>query len=191
VFLGGAREKVDRIRTVLPDAVFATWTTVAEVLREAIANPPRDPVVPESRMAGYAGVPLASKLGIQAGLVVGLIGAPGGFVESLQLPCDVRLQVEPDGSPLPVGCDLTIWFVHTPDELNAGMDAMSQALGDGRLWIAWRKASAMRAAGIPGSAAITQQAVRGTAMAAGLVDFKICAIDQTWSALLFKRRRSG
>jgi hypothetical protein len=78
VFVGGQPEKLARVREVLPDAVFTEWAEIGPALEEAIAAPPADPVAPKSVFAAYERVPLARKLGIGPGTVVGLADAPGG-----------------------------------------------------------------------------------------------------------------
>lgn len=67
VFAGGEPEKVERVRGVLPDAVYTDWRRIGGALKRAIAHPPIDPVVPESSLAGYSATPLPRKLGIRAG----------------------------------------------------------------------------------------------------------------------------
>jgi hypothetical protein len=181
VFAGGAPEKVARVRKLLPDAVFTPWSRIRGALRRALAHPPADPVVPGSVMAGYAGRPLAAKLGIKPDQVVGLIGAPEGIERTLG-----RL---PEGATLRRGargrCDLLIWFTRSRAELGRRVDRVAARLESGAVWIAWpKKGSAL-------AADLTQGEVRRAGLAAGLVDYKICAIDETWSGLLFTRRRAG
>jgi CheY-like chemotaxis protein len=75
VFVDGAPEKIDRIRALLPDAVYTDWKRLRGALRSALRRPPAAPVVP-GPMAGYSGTPLPKKLGIKPGSVVALRGAP-------------------------------------------------------------------------------------------------------------------
>ena len=73
-------------------------------------------------------------------------------------------------------------MVRQPADLKRGLPRMSTGLEKAHVWIAWQKG---------GSAAkgdLTQPVVRALALAAGLVDYKICSIDSDWSVLLFKRR---
>ena len=87
IFVEGAPEKVERIRTLLPDAVYTTWSNIDDSLKGAIANPPAKPVVPGSVMDAYAGTPLPKKLGIKSGSVIALVNAPEGFEATLgELP---------------------------------------------------------------------------------------------------------
>jgi len=87
VFVDGETEKVERVKNLLPDAVYTTWSRIRGALKMAIANPPSNPVVPRSLLEAYAGTHLPKKLGIKAGSVVALIGAPKGFEKTLgELP---------------------------------------------------------------------------------------------------------
>jgi hypothetical protein len=181
VLVEGDPQKVARIRELLPDATYTTWSSIRSALKRAIAHQPAAPIVPRSRLVGYAGKPLAVKLGIRTGATVGLEGAPQGFTDLLgELPERVQLR---DG--VQAGCDLALWFVRSCDELRGGLDGMEGRLGDHPLWIIWPKQGSALAGDL------TQQVVRDTGLAAGWVDYKVCAVDATWSGLLFRRRRKG
>jgi CheY-like chemotaxis protein len=181
VFVEGASDKVDRVRALLPDAVFTTWSDIGPALRGGIAKPPTDPVVPASRMAGYAGVPLSRKLGITEGSVVSLVDPPEDFAAQLHdLPQGAVLR---DG--LRGRADLIVWFARSQSAMRRRMDQIAVRAAESPVWIAWPKKSS----GVESD--LTQQAVRRTAEAAGLVDYKIIAIDSTWSGLLFTRRPGG
>ncbi len=181
VFVEGAVEKVERVRALLPDAVYTTWPDIGPALRKAIAEPLRDPIVPDSRMAGYAGVPLANKLGITEGAVVSLVDAPEGFAAQLgDLPEGVALR---DG--LRGRADLVVWFARSQNAMRRRMNQIAVRAAESPVWIAWPKKSS----GV--ECDLTQQIVRCAAEAAGLVDYKIIAIDSTWSGLLFTRRPGG
>ncbi len=179
IFIGGPPVKVARIKELLPDAVYTSWERIGNALPEAITNPPVDPVVPASQFAAYAGKPLIDKLGIQTNSVVGLVSAPPDFGNTLgTLPEGAELREGPSGE-----CDLFIWFTRSRAELEEGLPQMVDLAGQGPLWIAWpKKASRM-------TTDLTQQQVRDAGLAAGLVDYKICSIDKTWSGLLFTRRK--
>jgi len=181
LFVDGNPAKVARIRELLPDATYISWDEVGAALAGAIAAQLADPVVPGSAFAAYAGRPLAGKLGIKAGSTVALAGAPSDFRDTLgQLPDQVDLAGFDNHSGL---ADLTIWFVRSASELEQGMAGMAARLGQGALWIAWpKKGSAL-------ATDLSQQQVRAAGLVAGLVDYKICAIDGTWSALLFRQRK--
>jgi len=178
VFLGGEPEKVAGIEKVLPDAVYATWRGFRGALRRAIDHPPAE-VGERTRMAGYSGTPLPKKLGIKEGATVALVSAPVGFEKTLgPLPRNVRLNRRAAGKP-----DLVIWFTRSRKELTTRIDDLGVLAGAGGLWIAWPK----KASGVQTD--VDQTLVRHTGLGAGLVDFKICAIDDTWSGLRFARRK--
>jgi hypothetical protein len=180
VFVGGDPDKVVRVRQLLPDAVYAEWRSIRGAIRQAIQNPPTDPVKPGA-MAGYSGTPLPKKLGIKTGSVVALLGAPDDFEETLgKLPDEVRLRRQARGR-----CDLVLLFSKTLAELERRFPAAVRTTAEGgSLWIAWPKT----ASGV--ATDLTQNKVRGYGLDNGLVDFKICAIDETWSGLRFARRKS-
>ena len=135
-----------------------------------------------NRPAGYSGTPLAKKLGIKPGMVVGLIGDPPGFADVLgKLPEGARLSA---GARARGG--LLIWFVRRERELAAGIVRIAGLANESPLWIAWSKKTARP---VPASGP-DENAVRNAGLAVGLVDYKVCAIDETWSGLLFARRRS-
>ncbi len=180
VFVDGNAEKVRQIRGLLPDAVYTPWRRVRSALRRALDSPPADPVVPSSNLAGYSGTPLPKKLGIKPGSVVALVGAPTGFNKTLgSLPSGVTLRRDMRGQR-----DLTIWFVKSQRDLERRISRMAE-LGANGMWIAWPK----KASGIVSD--LSQTLVRQVGLSAGLVDYKVCAIDDTWSGLKFTRRKSG
>jgi hypothetical protein len=179
VFAGGAPEKVARVREQLPDAVFASWKGLAKAVARAIRRPPRDPVVPRSPLDGYSGRPLPAKLGIKAHAAVGLRGAPPDFRETLgALPEGAKVSASCSGR-----CDTILWFVRSMKALETEIAAMAARDDFRGLWILWpKKASGM-------GADLGERDVRREGLAAGLVDYKICAVDATWSGLLFAKRR--
>jgi hypothetical protein len=129
------------------------------------------PDVPSAR-------PLAAKLGIKPGFAVGLLGAPRGFTGLLDpLPAKVKLTAR-SGAP----ADLFVAFVRTARELEARLDELGARVERQTLWVAWPKQAAKVATDLNGNV------VREAGLAAGWVDFKVCAIDPTWSGLAFKRR---
>lgn len=173
---GGEPEKVAAVRVLLPDAAFAPWSGVAAALAQAIARPPEEPTVPGSVFAAYAGVPLAKKLGIEPGYVVALPGAPEGLEATLgPLPEGVSLVRDPTAARR----DLTLWFVRSQAELQAGLAGMAPHAARGRLWIVWPK----KASGVAGD--LSQVVVRRLGLAAGLMDYKVCSVDATWTGLRF------
>jgi hypothetical protein len=178
VFAGGPREKVAACREVLPDATYTSWDRIGPALADAIASPPPDPVVPASSMAGYAGAPLPKKLGIRPGITVALIDAPDGFGQTLgPLPEGATVR---RGGKGPAG--VVVWFVRSRAALEEGVLRIGRLARGGRLWIAWPKESS----GIASD--LTQAVVRTVGLASGLVDYKVCRIDETWAGLCFSHR---
>lgn len=179
VFVDGDPAKVERVRQLLPDAVYTDWPRIELALRNAIANPPSPPVVPESGLAGYSGTPLPHKLGIKPGYAVALPGVPDDFETTLgELPENVVLRRRVQGR-----CDLIVWFVGSRRELRRRVQRYGARAGPGGLWICWPK----KASGVKSD--LSERVVRETGLANGLVDYKIAAIDQTWSGLRFTRRK--
>jgi len=135
-----------------------------------------------SQPAGYSGTPLPQKLGIGPGDAIALIGAPGWLEDALaEVPGVAELHTDLDGGTL---FDVIVVFVSWRAELEAELgrlrDRMAPACG---LWVAWPK----KAAKVPTD--MSDDVVREAALPTGLVDNKVCAIDQTWTALRLVIRR--
>ncbi|HJR26863.1 MAG TPA: DUF3052 family protein [Acidimicrobiales bacterium] len=134
-------------------------------------------------MAGYSGTPLAKKLGIKPAHRLTVLGAPDGFAID-----DLPPEVEPRSSLRGVS-DVIVSFHKTRGDLAKRVPALMKALHvDGGVWVAWPK----RLSGVPTD--ITEDVVREVCLPTGLVDVKVCAIDDTWSGLrlcLRKELRAG
>ncbi len=134
-------------------------------------------------MAGYSGTPLARKLGIAAGDRVAVLGAPDGFAVP-DLPAGVVLIGQARGRSAVI-----VSFHTRRAQLAARFPVLMRALEvDGGLWVAWPK----RSSGV--ATDITEDVVREVALPTGMVDNKVCAIDDTWSGLrvvLRKELRPG
>ena len=179
VFVDGAADKVSRTREQLPDAFYSLSAKLEAAVQEAIAYPPKRPVVPVSNLAGYSRTPLPKKLGIKAGSILALECAPDNIEFILgTLPEDTTILDEASSDAA-----VTLWFLDTLATLEEGIDRMAEIAGEGRLWICWPK----KASGI--ATDVTQNDVRRIGLDAGIVDFKICAIDATWSGLCFTKRK--
>ncbi len=180
IFVDGAADKVSRTRELLPDATYAESGTLEAAIRRGIAQSPTQPVVPASNLAGYSGTPLPKKLGIKAGSAVALVGAPVDFEATLgELPETTTILEGPNPEAA-----VTLWFLDSLATLEEDIEEMAEIAGGGRLWICWPK----KASGIVTD--VTQNQVRSTGLAAGIVDFKICAVDATWSGLCFTKRKA-
>ena|SRR6266540_913094 len=127
-------------------------------------------------MAGYSGTPLVKKLGIKEGFRVAFVNAPENFMEQLgPLPERVTL-AETAGESV----DLILLFAREGAELEKSFSKLSQRLSPaGMLWVAWPKKGSTYATDL------SFAAVQHTGLQAGLVDVKICAVDDTWSGLKF------
>ncbi len=182
VFVGGDEAKVARVKASLPDAAYTTWRGVNGALSRAIAHPPAAPVVPTAAaMLGYSGTPLPKKLGIKVGHTVALVGAPEGFEGTLgELPAGVQVRRRLHGRP-----DVTLFFLARRHAYEHALPTVASLLDrGGAVWIVWPKKSS----GVPSE--LTETDIRETALAYGLVDFKVCAVDATWSGLRLARRRA-
>jgi hypothetical protein len=111
---------------------------------------------------------------------VALVGAPKDFEKTLGvLPGDVTLRRSSRARR-----DLTLWFVKNRKDLQRRLEQMALQFEDGGLWIIWPK----KTSGL--STDLNQNVVREMGLATGWVDYKICAVDETWSGLKFTRRKS-
>ena len=131
-------------------------------------------------MTGYSGTPLPAKLGIKPGARVALVNPPPGSRDVLgELPDGVALVPARDGA-----LDVVVCFVAGEEGLaDRFLELKRQLQPAGGLWIAWPK----RRKGMP--VGIGENAIREEGLAAGLVDNKVCAIDEHWSGLRFVFRR--
>jgi hypothetical protein len=129
--------------------------------------------------AGYSGTPLERKIGIKPGHVVFLDHPPDGF--ALAAPTTTRL---------PKQIEVTLTFHTEPRTLRRRLpELVERTVSAGMVWVCWPKKSAHERLAADGVRVdLTENAVRGLGLAAGLVDVKIAAIDETWSGLKFVRR---
>ncbi len=132
--------------------------------------------------AGYSGTPLAKKLGIKDGMKIVALGAPENYVELLgELPSEVTIKNE--ASP---EADIVHLFTNTRDGLFRGLaDTKGLIKQNGMIWVSWYK----KAAKLPTE--ITEDTVREAAFPLGLVDVKVCAVDEKWSGLKLVIRREN
>lgn len=130
-------------------------------------------------MAGYSGTPLSKKLGIRGGMTVQFLQAPSDYAKKLGvLPPDVVICSR-------ARKDLAFihGFVKRQVQLERLLQRARKYLArDGMLWVSWPK----KASGVPTE--ISEADVRRAGLKAGLVDVKICAVDETWSGLKFVYR---
>ena len=132
-----------------------------------------------SAKSGYSGTPLPAKLGIAPGKRTLVVDAPAGVERTLEPALAATVRLERAGS-----FDFALAFVTTRARLASALERLVPKLDDaGMLWIAWPK----KASGVKTD--VTEDAVRADALPRGLVDVKVCAIDETWSGLKLVRRR--
>ncbi len=123
-------------------------------------------------MAGYSGTPLPRKLGIKEGHRVALVGAPAGFTKILVPLPPVKLSTRLGPA------DVILYFTVKRADFENKLPALEQALDpDGGLWICWPK----KASGV--ATDMTEDVIRQVALPRGLVDNKVCAVDEVWSGL--------
>jgi CheY-like chemotaxis protein len=177
VFVPGDAQKTARARARFPDAAFAPWARMRTALPRAIANPPRDPVVP--RAPDYSGTPLWQKLGVRERGRVALVRAPQGFDPAL--PAGATTTARLGGT-----ADVVLLFCRSLAQLQRDFARAAASLAErGGLWVAWPKKAARQLTDLD------ESKVRSVGLGAGLVDNKVCAIDAVWSGLRFARRRGA
>lgn len=118
--------------------------------------------------AGYSGTPLVRKLGVKEGMKVVVLGAPEGFgLEGVEVRTRLAGKV-----------DVVVFFTKERVKLEARLGALRRAVEpDGALWVAWPKRASRVATDV------TEDVVREVVLPTGLVDVKVCAIDEVWSGL--------
>lgn len=126
-------------------------------------------------MPGYSGTPLVKKLGIKEGSNILFVNAPKNFVHQLDLPADVTIDAK---SKRPL--DFVLLFVKTRRELENKFSRYSARLTQtGMVWISWPK----KTSGVQSD--LNENIVREIGLAKGMVDVKVCAVDEVWSGLKF------
>jgi hypothetical protein len=129
--------------------------------------------------AGYSGTPLSKKLGIRDGDRVAILNDPGQAV-ALVSPLPAAASRTDD----PADADVVLFFTKARDELESQVAGLGEAIfPDRSLWVAWPK----RASGV--ATDLTENVVREITLPLGLVDTKVCAVDETWSGLRLVWRR--
>ena len=125
--------------------------------------------------AGYSGKPLVEKLGIRPGLTV-YVGQGPSYVDEL-------LDGAAYTTRLPKRADVVLTFHDQRRTLERRLPTLEDHLvGHGMIWVCWPK----RSSGVPTD--LTENVVRELALGMGLVDVKVCAVDDTWSGLKLVRR---
>jgi hypothetical protein len=129
-------------------------------------------------MAGYSGTPLVKKLGIKPGSNIAVLNPPTDYESELDLPEDVTINSR-SGKPL----DFAQLFVKSEKDLKAKFSKYAKRLNaSGMIWVSWPKKSSRV------STDLSENIVREVGLTAGLVDVKICAVNEVWSGLKFVYR---
>jgi hypothetical protein len=131
-------------------------------------------------VAGYSSTPLARKLGFKPGQRVCAPGAPPNYRQLLApLPDGIEFQTR-----VAKTTDVVHLFTKSKAELAKHLPAWLKVLGpDAAIWVSWPK----KTSNVPTD--ITEDTIRAVALPLGLVDIKVCAVDETWSALKLVLRR--
>lgn len=132
-------------------------------------------------MAGYTDTPLSKKLGIAEGMTVAMLNAPNHFdFDFGDLPEGVEVLRDSD----PEAADIYLIFASRIAEAERGFErAVTRLPADGAIWFAWPKKSS----GVDTD--LTEDTLRELFLPSGMVDNKVCAIDETWSGLRFVVRK--
>lgn len=177
VFHAGEPAKVAALREVFPGEVFVPGLARLRAALRKIRSAPASAV--GAAVGGIANPnrTAAQKLGIRAGAKVGVLDPPR---EYLRLVGAVPEGVEfvEDGRSL----GLLLWFVHDAREFEARLPDARRWAANAKLWVLWRKQAA-------GKSVLTQLEIRRLAGEFGLVDYKICSVDDSWSGMLFALRK--
>ncbi len=179
VFVAGTPEKVEYVRRALPDAAYTPLARVRSALKQAIANPPANPIKASQMMERWGHRTTAQKLGIVKDARVAVIDPPSGYAQAIgELPAGAYFDED-----APAACTITLWFVHGVPDFQAALPSMRKLAAKSKLWILWRK---NKRDGLDGNL------IRAGCIDVGLVDYKICSINETWSGMVFavKKLRS-
>jgi hypothetical protein len=131
--------------------------------------------------AGYSGTPLIKKLGVKPGITMLTVHEPDHYFEMLgELPPDVTVLKSAEDKK----ADFIHLFAENEKKLHANFPPLKEKLArDGMLWVSWIKGSSKR------ETDINSNNVRSLGLELGLVDIKVCAVDEDWSGLKFMYRK--
>jgi len=178
VFCQGAPDKVEKIRALLPDALYCEFSKLRGVLRQALARAPAVVTVPAAMMERYKTRTPAQKLGIAPGNTVAVVDPPSNYLSILgDLPENVKFTEDNGGQ-----ARVTLCFVHDLPSLEACMSELRSTARTSKLWFSWRK-------GKTAVNGVSGYSIRATGVSLGLVDYKICSLNQAWSGMLFALKR--
>ena len=129
--------------------------------------------------AGYSATNLARKLGLKDGQSVAFVALPDPLAWLADAAAFRRIELAPDWRSLPEGArDVIHLFTDRADELTTSLPVLRDLIeADGMIWVSWPK----KASKVPTD--VTEDVIRGRALADVLVDVKVCAVDEVWSGL--------
>jgi hypothetical protein len=157
-----------------------------------IEVPGRHSATDASMTTGYSDKTLAAKLGIKADVRVVAFGAPRAIVAGVRAESpDADIVSKPLAGIYQSRPSSFLWvFCELEAELKRALPALRRALEDGgTLWVSWPNKNAWKALKLDPAKALTEDAVREHALPLGLVDVKVCAVDEVWSGLKLMVRR--
>jgi len=168
VFIEGDPEKTPQVRRLLPDAGCVPWPKVGAAIRKAAAAPPANPLPTPP-----PDTPLLQKLGIEEASKVAVLHAPAGFSLS---GARARKTVGE--------ADVVMTFHLTSATLQNDLPQIAAIMQPGRrVWIVWPKKAG------EGKSDLTMPRIREMAQSFGMTDYKVCAVDDTWSAMALGRKQ--
>jgi hypothetical protein len=134
-------------------------------------------------MAGYSGTPLWKKLGYKAGVSAYIEGEPNNYIFLLTLPADVVVTWLPRPKS---DMEFVHLFATSASQLKSKLESVRKRIVPGGvIWVSWPKKSS----GVTSD--ITEDTIRDLALPMGLVDVKVCAVDEVWSGLKLVIRRTA
>jgi CheY-like chemotaxis protein len=176
VFVEGDPEKTEKVKAVLPDAVYTTMKGLSAALRTACAGRVPNPVVPPSAMERFRTKTAAQKLGILPASSVAVMDAPRDYAIVLgDMPDDVEISEDPEDIH-----NVTLWFIRDSESMRMAVRRMRAIASKTKLWILWPKGQSNR---------FREGSIREMGIGNGLVDYKICSVNEQWSGILFARKK--
>jgi len=168
---------VDAVKAVIPDAVYTQTSSLGPILRKACKGKVADPVVPPSAVERFKTKTAAQKLGIVAASTAAVIDPPRDYATVLgNMPEGVEIVEDPDAVQ-----PVTLWFIRDSEAMLAGLRRMRAIAPKTKLWILWPKAQTNR---------FREGSIRELGIEHGLVDYKICSVNEQWSGILFARKKA-
>lgn len=181
VFCEGDPQKVNALRTLLPDACYCDVAHLSSAVKKTLASPPKDPVRPTAMMDRYKSRTAAEKLGIKDDSSVALVNPPRDVERLLgPLPNRAEMYESAVGDP---DAQVHLCFIHSPDDLGPVLSQLRGFARTSKLWMLWRKG------GKAAAGDVTENQVRDAALDLGLIDYKICSVNEIWTAMCFATKR--